>query len=183
MREPRRTGFVDESYGRDPAGRLVYVLGLVEIRDGADDLRAALRELPRTRGGVLHFANEDDGRRVGLAKAVGQLGVELTAVVRRGGDSLSRARAIGLTTIAWSRQDGLDRLEIESRGPKPDRADARLMAALHPPARRIPVRFPGKAEDPLLWVADILASATFQALARAEPRYLEALGPVGRIDC
>jgi hypothetical protein len=183
MREPRRTGFVDESYGRDANGRLVYVLGLVEVKDAADELRAALYDLPRKRGGALHFANEDDARRAALAKAVGALPVGRTIVVRRSGDSAARARAIGLATIAWAKRDRLDLLVIESRGARPDRADATLLSSLHPPERRIPVRFLGKQDDPLLWAADIVASAAFQALARGVPGYLEALGPVERLDC
>jgi hypothetical protein len=44
------------------------------------------------------------------------------------------------------------------------------------------VRFLGKRDDPLLWAADIVASATFQALVRGVPADLESLGQVERVD-
>jgi hypothetical protein len=183
MWEPRRTGFVDESYGRDVNGRLVYVLGLVEVdsRD-ADEVRAILTELPRKRGGVLHFANDDATRRTTLAKAIGGLPIRRSAIVSRGGDSGSRARAVGLTTVAWAKGTELDLLIIESRGTRPDRSDAALLSRVHPPAC-FPVAFLSKQDDPLLWAADIVASATFQALARGVQHHLDAMGHVEQFDC
>jgi hypothetical protein len=179
----RRTGYLDESYGRDPGGTLVYVLGFVEVSGDLAELRAILRDLPRKRDGVLHFANEDHDRRTGLAAAVGALGLDLTAVVRRGPDSPARARAVGLTTTAWARRGRIDLLVLESRGSKPDRADARLLSSVHPPEHRIPTRFLRKEDEPVLWVADLVASATFQALARDVPEPLAALGKVDQVDC
>ena len=183
MSEARRTGYLDESYGRDPGGALVYVLGIVEVAGDLADLRAALRDLPRKRDGVLHFANEDHDRRTALATVIGALGLDLTAVVRRGPDSPARARAISLTTAAWARRGRLGLLVLESRGAKPDRADARLLSTVHPPEHRIPTRFLRKEEEPVLWVADLVASATFQAVARNVPDPLVALGKVDQVDC
>lgn len=183
MQEPRRVGFVDESYGRDASGRLTYVLGLVLV-DRADvgDVQAALRDLTRKRGGVLHFANEDVNRRTVLAKAMGELPVRLCSIVVRSCDSESRARAVGLRRLAWEKGADLDRLVIESRGTRPDSNDAALLSRIHPPTR-FQVSFVGKQHDPMLWAADFVASATFQALARGVPDHLDALGPVERNDC
>lgn len=183
MFEARRTGYLDESYGRDPDGRLVYALGIVEAAGDLTDLRDALRALPRKRDGVLHFTNEDHGRRTSLAAAVGALDLEFTAVVRRGPDSPARARAVALSTTAWAMRGRIDLLVLESRGAKPDRADAKLLSTVHPPAHRIATRFLGKEAEPLLWVADLLAGATFQALARGAPDHLAALGKVDQVDC
>ena len=166
------TGLSDESF----AGSTM-VLSVVRVADAqADDARAALRDLLIGRAGQLHFSKESDDRRGTLAKAVGALGLDLIVVVRRSRDSDARARAVCLTTVAWALHDALDLLVIESRGPRQDGVDADVLA-------RLPVHFLGKRADPLLWAADILASATFQAVGRGVPGYLEALGHVRRIDC
>ena len=47
----------------------------------------------------------------------------------------------------------------------------------------MPVRFVRKRDDPLLWATDILASASFQALARGADAYREALKPLDQLDC
>lgn len=182
MRKPRRVGFVDESYGVDEWGRSTMVLSVARIDGEADEIRQALRDLLLDGADFLHFSKEDDGRRSRLAKAVGALGLDLTIAVHQGTDSMSRARAVGLTTIAWAKQDQLDLLVLESRGGRPDRADANLLSKLHLARGGIPVRFLGKRDDPLLWAADIVASAAFQALARGVPEHLEALGQIDRID-
>lgn len=179
MVDPARTGYVDESYGRDPDDRLVYVLGLAVPTGPPDDLRAALRDLTRTRGGAVHFADEDESRRIALAKAIGALDLDLTAVVRRGrADSAARARAVCLTTLGWVAHDRVDQLVLEARGPKPDRADSELLSRLHPAAHRLPTEFLGKRADPLLWAADVLAGAVFRAVGRGLPDCLAAIGPV-----
>jgi hypothetical protein len=183
MQEPRRFGFVDESYGRDGDGFFVHVLGLIEVRaDVIDEVRAVLLDLPRTRGGVLHFVNEDRSRRTAIAKVIGELPVRRTAIVTRGNDSESRARAVGLSTIVWARGTALDLLVIESRGTKLDSGDAEVLAKTHPPAG-FEVRFLGKRADPILWAADTVASATFQALTREVPDHLLALGHVDQQEC
>jgi hypothetical protein len=174
-----RIGWSDESF----AGSTM-VLSVVQIGAGdVDEARAALCDLRIGGSGVLHFSQERPDRRPMLAKAVGDLGLDLTVVIRRSRDSNARARAICLTTIAWALRDELDQLVIESRGAKPDRLDADLFAKLRRTGCRMPVRFVGKHADPLLWSADILASATFQAVANSADEYLELLGSVRRIDC
>lgn len=173
------TGLSDESF----AGSTM-VLSVVRVADAqADDARAALRDLLIGRAGQLHFSKESDDRRGTLAKAVGALGLDLIVVVRRSRDSDARARAVCLTTVAWALHDALDLLVIESRGPRQDGVDADVLARLAAGGCRLPVHFLGKRADPLLWAADILASATFQAVGRGVPGYLEALGHVRRIDC
>src|SRR5215212_3440435 len=170
----RRIGWSDESF----AGSIM-VLSVVRIGLGdGDDVRAALRDLRVGGTGVLHFSKERPDRRPMLAKAVGDLGLDLTVVIRRSGDSDARAGAVCLTTIAWALRDELDELVIESRGAKPDRVDADLFAKLSRTGCRLPVRFLGKHADPLLWAADILASATFQAVANDAEDYLHLLGSV-----
>jgi hypothetical protein len=142
-----------------------------------------MADLPRRRGGLIHFANEDEARRTTLVKIIGQLPVRRTIVVRRGQDTAARARAVGLATLAWTRRDMIDLLVIESRGVKPDRIDADLLSSLHVQGSTMPVRFVRKRDDPMLWAADILASASFQALARGASGYREALAPVDELEC
>lgn len=184
MKEPRRVGFVDESYGKDGVGRPVYVVGLLEIAAvDVEGLCHDLRDLPRKRGGLLHFAKEEADRRLALSAAIGKLGLDLTAVVRHGSDRTDRARAVALTTLAGARHTRLGLLVIESRGARPDRTDAALLARLHPPAHRIPTEFLTKDQHPALWVPDFVAGAVFQSLARNAPETLQALGDVERRDC
>ena len=153
-------------------------------RDTPDSVPSSSWDSPLLLDGAdfLHFSKEDGARRERLAKAVGALGLDLTTVVRQSTDTLSRARAVGLTTISWISREQLDLLVLESRGAKPDRQDAALLARVHPAGAGVSVRFLGKRDDPLLWAADIVASATFQALAPGVPAYLESLGQVERVD-
>jgi hypothetical protein len=183
MRKPRRTGFVDESYGTDETGFSSMILAMVRAYDRADETRQVLRELLLDGAEFLHFSKEDDSRRAMLAKAVGEMRLEPMIVVRRSRDSLARARAVGLTTLAWANQGRLDLMILESRVARPDRQDAELLSKLHPADARVPVRFLGKRADPLLWAADVVASSAFQALVRGVPEHLAALGPVERVDC
>lgn len=93
-----------------------------------------------------------------------------------------RARAVGLSTIAWAKGADLDLLVIESREARLDGDDAAVLAKTHPPAA-FRVRFLSKWDDPILWAADIVASATFQALARGVPDHRDALRQVEQYDC
>ena len=138
-------------------------------RSDVAEVRAALCDLRLGDSGVLHFEKERPDRRLMLTKAVGDLGLDLTVVIRRSRDSDARARAVCLTTIAWALRDELDQLVIESRGARPDRLDADLFAKLRRTGCRLPVGFIDNRADPLLWSADILASATFQAPRRTAP--------------
>lgn len=70
-----------------------------------------LRDLPRKRGGLLHFAEEEPDRRQTLSAAIGRLGLTLTAVVRHGSDCTDRARAVALTTLAGARHSRLTKNE------------------------------------------------------------------------
>jgi hypothetical protein len=183
MRESLSIGYVDESYGHTQQGESLYVLGVVEITGSFTEIREIMADLPRGRGGLVHFANEGEARRSALVKVVGQLPVRRTIVVRRGQDTAARARAVGLATLAWARRDMVDLLVIESRGAKPDRIDSDLLSNLRSQGSAIPCRFVRKRDDPLLWAADILASASFQALARGVSGYREALTPLDQVDC
>lgn len=146
-------------------------------------MRDALRDLLLPGADFLHFRKEDEVRRLLLAKTVGQLNLHPVVAVRHSRDSISRARAVGLTTLVWAVHHTLDRLVLEARGAKPDRDDARLLSKLRPEGHSVPAEFLGKRHDPLLWAADVVASATFQAVARGVPESMAALGDVEWHEC
>ena len=177
MREPRRTGFVDESYGRDPAGRLVYVLGLIEVRARIDGVRDRLRELPAGRGGILHFREEDDHRKIVVAKQLADLGLRSVAVVCATEVRAERARGLCVRDLAWAVRDRLDTVAFESRGPTRDRHDLSVVRGLARQGVGLECAFPGKWDEPMLWAADFVAGAVRLArTGKHEP--LAALGDV-----
>jgi hypothetical protein len=182
MTKPRRIGFIDESFDVDASGSIV-ILALVRVGDRADDARRALTDLLLPGAEFLHFTKEDDLRRPILARTVGTLGLDPMVVVRQSRDSVARARGVCLSTLVWAAHDTVDHLVVEARGGAFDRTDARQLSRHRPGGRRLGADFLGNREDPLLWAADILASATFQSLVRKVPDYLEALGEVERLDC
>jgi hypothetical protein len=77
----------------------------------------------------------------------------------------------------------VDRVVVESRGPALDRNDRRVLAAVGARRGRAPAyEFPIGRDEPVLWAADVVASAVFQALRRDKNDLLAALGDVAVLD-
>jgi hypothetical protein len=171
--------YVDESYEVGPAG--VYVVSAVLCeRDDAEVRRAmlALRE-PWRRQSKLHF-HDADAKRVPLyLDAVRGLDRQTVAVAARPCPKPERARRKALERLLWELRTRVDGLVIEHRTPELDRADRALLAAVcRRDGHRLDYRFPLGRDEPILWAADIVASAVYRACSRGERWMLEQLGAV-----
>lgn len=158
-----RTAYVDESLRvRDG----LYILAAVIVADSdADHHRQALTEL-RYRGQTrLHWRNENSRRRGELVAAVSRLPHTGTIIIGTGMASRRQERARRkcieqLLHELTSR--GIARVVFERRHPDLDARDRDLIGAL----RRQHVLSPGfqatwlaAPDEPLLWLADIVAGA------------------------
>jgi len=86
-----------------------------------------------------------------------------------------------LARLAWElgrEAGGVDGIVFESRGRPADQHDASVLARAARHGPRFTATFVRAAEDPILWLADIIASAVFQDLARGNPAYRAALGTI-----
>jgi hypothetical protein len=181
MEWPRRAGYLDESYDWQD-GRVVYVLALAEIEGDPSQVRAALRELPRKKGGILHFSKESQERRVQLAKSISALPVKLTAVVSQTERHLRRARGVCVRDLAWAVGERLTDLVFEARQEAENAHDASVLEGLRSHGPDLRYAFRGKTDEPLLWIPDLLAGAVRQLLVDGEPAVADALGRIRRID-
>lgn len=93
-------------------------------------------------------------------------------------DIAERARGRCLSALAWALVERVDLLVVEGRQKVQDRHDASVLRAVRVGGAAPAVTFATKADDPLLWAADIVAGAVFHDVARADPSYRQALGPV-----
>ena len=149
---------------RDPG---TYLLGAVIVAvDRLDDLRAAMRAVPRRGGSKLHWSSDDDaGRRRTLMAAL-EVDLEAFVVVRAGSvmERNERRRRKCMETFAPALESvGCATLTMESRGPSDDRRDRLCFDAMR--ARRVLSagglrieHVPGPAE-PALWLADAVCGA------------------------
>ena len=162
-----RTVFGDESYATH-GGVGFYSVGLLPISNSdiefARDVARAMRPSGRAR---IHFHDVRADQRVALALEVARGPWKATAWVARANPrEQERARRILLKHASFGRQS--ETWILESRSKSQDRNDIRLFASVFVDGRRNPVQVvhsPSSAE-PLLWMADVVASATATGMAR-----------------
>jgi hypothetical protein len=171
----------DESYEFQP-GKCRFFFGMTRPLGDPDEARAGLRDLVLRRDGYLHFYEEQPTRRLELARATRDLEFDMMIVSWEGELAVAQARSRCVKAAARALEGTASGLVLESRGPKPDARDVRVLSRLYPPEHRIPVRFVGKRSEPLTWASDILAGAAFQAHVRGSDQYLNALGPTRWVD-
>jgi hypothetical protein len=179
LMRPRKTAYVDEAYEVGPAG--VYVLAAVVAPADATDLRRELRNaLRQGRQPRPHFSKENHKRRIVLADAVAGLGLPATVVVESSAGRAVRARGRCLARLAWElgQETGVDAIVFESRGRPADQHDASILARTARQGPRLAATFVRATEDPILWLADIIAGAVFQEVARGNSAYRAAPGTV-----
>jgi len=166
--------FVDESYEVGPTGS--YVLAAVVADDAAEALRDRMRAAREPWQSRTHFHDVDEKRARVLLDTVRRLEAPLLAVVGRSCLRPERARAKCLERLVWESRS-IHGLVIESRGAGLDRMDRRVLAGVQPGlGRRLTYRFELGRDEPLLWAADILASAVFRAYCRDTMWVLDDLG-------
>ncbi|HRQ00599.1 MAG TPA: hypothetical protein PK781_09075 [Terrimesophilobacter sp.] len=157
----------------------------------ADDARRVVRELRLPRLRFLHWHEESRDRRLQIASAIAELDSLHTVVVGAPVDATKpeKARALCLVRLATELASiRVEHMLFEGRTALQNRRDVATIAELRS-RRAIPhplsVDFAGKGDDPMLWIADIVAGAVGASLTGIDPEPLDALGSsveVIRID-
>ena len=174
------TAYVDEAFEVGRPG--LYVLGAVLADPGDEQCRQEIRELLLPRQPQLHFTKESPKRRLQLAETVGGLSLPSLVTVRASADAAERARGLCLVRLAWALSGLANSLVFEAREGKLNEHDKTVLAGLASHGPRLSASFVPAGDDPLLWAADVLSGAIFQDLARAQPAYRAALGPVTLLE-
>jgi hypothetical protein len=173
---PGTTAYVDEAYELGRGG--AYVLAAVFLSADTADLRQELKDTLQMDGQQRpHFRKESHKRRRVLADAVASFGLPATAVVAMSPTTAARSRGLCVARLAWEVTD-VDAIVFESRGPLADRHDATILAGIARHGPRHTPSFVRAVDDPILWLADIVAGAVFHDLVRGNSAYRTALGAV-----
>ena len=157
---------VDESV-HEAGGGVYYVVGAAVVVDPTR-VTAELRALIKERSNVVHWAREGPAMRTRvldvLCESAVAASVQWSATGRRG-QIETRARL--LTEIAtWVYGEGADHLVIESSDTTMNRRDRQTLAR-HPMATEggLVFRYDHRSkQEPLLWLADTVASAVGEHL-------------------
>lgn len=156
--------YLDESMRQRKEDDCVNVLAAALVDDDdADDVRGALKRLRYRKNPTIHWYDEHPDRRSKIAAAVAEL--PLTAVVALNfypfrGDERARRHCLRELTRRFS-STGTESLLIASRTTHLDKADERFLVTMR---RQVPDRLPEARwqrypDEPLLWAADVFASA------------------------
>ena len=178
------TAYVDESLRLTGEG--LYVLAAVVVPDPrAPEVRAALRAAVPPGLRRYHWRRESEASRAAIVEVVRSLRVSAVVVTAPVGRTRQeRARRRCLRRLVWElAQRDVRRAVLESRD-HADAADRALLAfALRagwgPPD--FEYRFGLPTDEPLLWLADIVAGAVGHAMVECDQRYLGPLSPATEV--
>jgi hypothetical protein len=171
--------YVDESLRLTGAGW--YVLAAVVVPGArADDVRTALRAGPPGGRRRYHWHDEDARSREAMAARIGALRLDAVVVVttpvtpRRS----ERARRHCLLRLLWElEQRGVGDVLLESRRER-DVTDREVIGHGHRSGHvsaALRHEFGRPKDEPLLWLADVVAGAVARAVAEDDPTYLDLL--------
>jgi hypothetical protein len=178
MSRPDAVAVIDESYGVD-GDCAVYVVAAVLVPREPQDLACVREHLAalRLHGQRPHFARDGDKRRRQVLETLRRLGLRPPLVVVRttaGAEAAERSRGLCLARIGWELRHSASALLIERRGRKGDAHDRSVLRSVR--GLVAAVEFAAPEAEPLLWAADAVASAVFQAEARRRREYVGVLG-------
>ncbi len=176
---PDTVAVVDESYGMIGGEGAVYVVAAVLVPRESRDLAFVREHLAtlRLHGQRPHFARDGDKRRHLVLETLGQLGLRPPLIVVRmtaGIEAAERSRGLCLARMGWELRYSVSTFLIERRGRKGDAHDRSVLSSVRELA--VAVEFAAPETEPLLWAADAVASAVFQAKARGRHEYVGVLG-------
>lgn len=167
---------VDESFPQLENGRFLYALAHVVTDERQRTVaRETLRSLAHhDRLSQFHFADESVPGRVALAKQIADLELLGSVVVSQTSARTKleqcRSRLLVRAAVSLQHSETVSRLVIESRN-QADKNDRKAMDVARAQRRlsgNLQVDFVRKSEDPLLWVADVIASAFTAAVKGAD---------------
>jgi hypothetical protein len=170
--------YLDESFRLEGSG--LYVLAAVVVPPvRAEAVRAALRgDRPRRR---YHWHDEMADSRAAMAERIRALGLDAVAVATTPVEPkrTERARRLCLLRLLWELGErGVPDVLIESRQRR-DKHDRHVIGYAQRAgqvANDLRYRFEPPLEEPLLWLADVVAGATARAFVEGDRTYLDVLG-------
>ncbi|MFT4296983.1 MAG: hypothetical protein QM582_16385 [Micropruina sp.] len=181
---PALHAWVDESTRRRASGTSVYVLAATICgTEQADEARRSVRALRLPELRFLHWHEEDRGRRLQIATVISGLEALHTVVVGAPVEAAGpeRARSRCLARLATELAGiGVEHMLIEGRTALQNRRDVATITDLRSHGavpKPLTVDFAGKSDDPMLWIADIVAGAVGASLTGTDAEPLDALGP------
>jgi hypothetical protein len=156
--------YIDESMHQRKEDDCVYVLAAALVEDDdADDVRDALKRLRRKKNRTLHWYDDHPNDRADTVAALTSLPVRAVVAIdfyEHRKDERARRRCLealwgGLAEVAV--MSGV----IASRCPSQDKLDLELLRHLRhrEMLRSLRMDWTRYAEEPLLWAADVFASA------------------------
>ncbi|MBO3750197.1 hypothetical protein J5X84_29285 [Streptosporangiaceae bacterium NEAU-GS5] len=183
------TSFADESLRRRPADHSVYAMGAVVLESAHHDtVRVTLESLRLGKKPRLHWRDESSAHRLVIAQQLAGLPISGVVVVLfyDGATRTERARRRCFERLLVElEQAGVETVVVESRSPTMDLQDRRLLTALRR-SRTIHkdthVSWQQSFDEPILWAADAVASATTWWLD-GDRRYFDLLADQVRVEC
>jgi hypothetical protein len=173
--------YVDES-ARLSGAVTCYVMAAVLVgAERAEELRGVLRARLRRGQRRMHWHAEHAGARTALAALVHRLDAPAVVVATRGVSdrTTERARRRCLVRLLWELdQRGAGDVVFESRQHR-DADDRRVISAVVHAGHvtsDLGYAFAVPTDEPLLWIADVVAGAAGLAIGDGDARYLDALG-------
>jgi hypothetical protein len=171
--------YIDESMRQRKDDDCVYVLAAALVHDDeADDVRAALKALRYRNNPTIHWYDATPAQRSMIASSVAALpitGVVAIHCYAFRGDERARRRCLKTLTRHLAAQ-GTYHSMFASRHGNQDKFDEHLLISLRreTPTRFINAEWRRYESEPLLWAADVLASAVSWSF-NDKPEYARAL--------
>jgi hypothetical protein len=174
--------FGDES---EPTDRYICAAAVLDV-SAAAAIRAVMWELRRPNVRKLRWHDESaESRRKIIATLAGLDAMYVIAVRSCAPDETIASRRARCLSALVAELDAaeVERCVLESRGDGPDRKDQRLVAGMRA-SRRLPnglavEHMPG-ADEPLLWIADVVAG-TYGAAVRGADDSFEAIAAMTQV--
>ncbi|MER6827009.1 hypothetical protein ABT352_13575 [Streptosporangium sp. NPDC000563] len=174
-----RVGYIDESI-HDRPGLYLLAVVLAEPDASAQVGRELSALIPAARR--VHWHAEDDLTRIGLVKTVSTMPVS-ARVYSCGFDAPGRkeaARARALSWMALELDTGVRHLVLDRRQNAQNAVDRRVLGGLAGRPPRFTMDHRSSADEPLLWLADIVVGAAAAQVLGRTSVYTELLGEVLR---
>ncbi|GAA4511103.1 DUF3800 domain-containing protein [Nonomuraea sp. C10] len=161
------TAFVDESMRRRPDDDNIYAMAAITLHaTGHHDARLTLESLRLGKNPRLHWRDEPIARQLVIADAISKLPLAAVVAVHIYDTTCrtERARRRCLERLLLELEGaGVTEVVVESRSPSQDHLDLLFVMALRKSrviSKAIMVHWRPSHQEPLLWAADAVVSAT-----------------------
>lgn len=172
-----RTAFLDESLRFHGPGLLL--LAVVVVEDHDRECRQGIRRLRLPGQRRIHWHDESRARRDRIIDGIASLpwvaAVVASQPVPRRLQNPARAQCLE-ALVAWLVDERIDRLVIESRGAHSDRQDRQTVIGCRRAGHRLAsYSFARAGDEPLLWIADVVAGVASAHLESTSHRWFAGI--------